>query len=482
MGRLQQRTISGVVCARIQRFGSMAITLVTNVILARLLSPNEFGCIGMLMIFISISNTFIDGGLGSALIQKKSPTDEDYSTVFYWNIALSIFLYVVLYTSANHIATFYRTPLLKEVLRWQGIVLLFNALNVIQLNQLRKQLQFKKLALVEISSACLSLFIAIIFALRGYGVWSLVIQQISISIIKTFLLWFVSSWRPILAFSTKSFKDLFKFGSFILLSNLFSTFSNEIQGLLVGRMCTSASLGLYNQAFRLEGSIATAVSGIIDQVTYPVMSSIQDQRERLIFLLKKFVQIPAYICAPIMGLLIVIAKPIILFIYGVNWLDCVPYFQILCSAGLAVCLQGSANNSIAAVGKSKMFFKWTIIKRSITILLCVLGILIGGMYGLLWACSIGAWSVYFINAYLVDRCIGYRVFNQVMDILPFVCLTIAVSIISWYIGRVMPFGIIINTFMQIILHFSLYFACSSFLKYDAFIFIKNILLVKLCRK
>ena len=352
----------------------MTITFAANVILARLLSPSDFGCVGMLMIFIGLSNTFIDGGFGAALIQKKEPTQEDYSTIFYWNILLSIILYILLYITAPLIAKFYHIPLLSIVLRVQGVVLIFNALSVVQNNLFRKQLRFKQLSVVEIVSAILSLILAIAAALNGWGVWSLVIQQIALSVFKTGLLWTLGNWYPNIVFSFASFRELFKFGSFMLLANLFSTLSNEIQGLLVGRVFSPAILGLYTQSYRLEGSMATAVSGVIDQVTYPVMSSIQDEKGKLILALRKFVQIPAYICALVMGLMIVVAKPLILLVYGENWLDCVPYFQILCTAGLAVCLQGSANNSIVAIGKSSVFFKWTIVKRSVTIILCVVGI------------------------------------------------------------------------------------------------------------
>ncbi len=472
---LKQKTLSGVIWSSVQRFGSMGITFAANVILARLLSPSDFGCVGMLMIFISISNTFIDGGFGSALIQKKQPTNEDYSTIFYWNILLSVVLYILLFWCAPFIANFYRIPILSSVLRFQGIVLLFNAISVVQYNQLRKQLRFKQLSIVEIISAVISLAFAIIAAMNGFGVWSLVIQQIMLSVLKSIFLWVVSKWKPLLAFSTKSFKELFRFGGFILLSNLFSTFSNEIQGLLVGRMFTPVALGLYNQAHRLEGSLATSASSVIDQVTYPVMSSMQDERLKLISALKKFIQIPAYICAPIMGLLIVIAKPVILLVYGNQWMECVPYFQILCTAGLAVCLQGSANNSIAAVGKSNVFFKWTIIKRSITISLCIIGITIGGMYGMLWSCSIGAWVVYLINAYLVEKHIGYMVYSQIIDVLPFIILSVAVSFVTYWVGAYFFISLAPITILQFFLYTSLYLIASSLLKLKPYLYIKQII-------
>ena len=475
MKSLQQKTISGIIWSSVQRFGAMTITFAANVILARLLSPSDFGCVGMLMIFIGLSNTFIDGGFGAALIQKKEPTQEDYSTIFYWNILLSIILYILLYITAPLIAKFYHIPLLSIVLRVQGVVLIFNALSVVQNNLLRKQLRFKQLSVVEIVSAILSLILAIAAALNGWGVWSLVIQQIALSVFKTGLLWTLGNWYPNIVFSFASFRELFKFGSFMLLSNLFSTLSNEIQGLLVGRVFSPAILGLYTQSYRLEGSMATAVSGVIDQVTYPVMSSIQDEKGKLILALRKFVQIPAYICALVMGLMIVVAKPLILLVYGENWLDCVPYFQILCTAGLAVCLQGSANNSIAAIGKSSVFFKWTIVKRSVTIILCVVGIWIGGMHGMLWMSVLGAWVVYVINAYLVDKYIGYRFIDQFKDILPFIVLATLDAILVYYIGSYMCLNIFVVAIIQCVLYISVYLVISWLFKFESFVYIENVL-------
>lgn len=482
MSNIRQKTLNGVVWSGIQRFGTMSITFVSNIVLARLLLPEDFGCIAMLMIFISLANTFIDGGFGSALIQKKNPTNEDYSTIFYWNIFLSFILYIILYVSAPLIADFYCIPLLTLVLRVQGIVLFFNALSIVQQNQLKKQLQFKKLSIVYIFSAIISLVVALVTAYNGWGIWSLVVQNISISVIHAILFWVANKWRPLFIFSWKSFKELFSFGGFMLVSSLFSTFSNEIQGLLVGRMFNPATLGLYNQAYRLEGSAATATSSIIDQVTYPVLASLQDDKTQLINALKRFIQIPAYICSLVMMILIVVAKPLIILLYSDKWIDCVPYFQILCIAGLAVCLQGSANNVIAAIGKSKVLLTWTIVKRSMTIILCLIGILVAGMDGLLWSCVLGAWGVYFINAYLVDKHVGYSFWKQIGLIMPSSIIAISIGLVVYYIGTLLSFGMYTTALIQVALCIILYFMISYMFKLQAFEYVYNVVLNKLKKK
>lgn len=475
MASTKQKAFTGVMWSSVQRFGVMAITFVSNIILARLLSPDDFGCIGMLMVFISLSASFIDGGFGSALIQKKVPTSEDYSTIFYWNVFLSIVLYGVLYLCAPLIASFYRIPLLADVLRVQGVVLFFNALSIIQQNQLRKKLLFKKLAIVNITSAILSLGVAIFMAFKGFGVWALVAQQITISVVNAVMFWVVGHWTPDKVFSWKSFKELFRFGGFMLLSHLFGTLSNEIQGLLVGRMFNPATMGLYTQAYRLEGSAATVTSSIIDQVTYPVLASYQDDRPRFISALRRFIQLPAFVCSLVMMVMIVVAKPLIILLYSEKWVDCVPYFQILCTAGLAVCLQGSANNAIAAIGMSKVFFVWTIIKRSLTIILCVIGILVGGMPGLLWGCVAGAWTVYLINAYLVSKHVGYAFHRQILDILPFILIACAIGVAVFFIGSMFPWNVYIIALIEVTLCVLLYWLVASVCHIDAYGYLLDLL-------
>lgn len=459
----------------------MAINFASSVVLARLLTPDDFGCIAMLMIFISLSKTFIDGGFGSALIQKKKPTKEDYSTIFYWNIALSLLLYIIIFLFAPYIASFYRIPLLTRVLRVQGIVLFFNALSIIQQNQLRKNLQFKQLSIIYVVSALLSLALAIVLACRGFGVWSLVAQQISISGLHALLFWIVGKWKPMLVFSFSSLKELFKFGSFMLFSSLVSTFAVEMQGLLVGRKFNAATLGLYNQAFRLEGSAATAASSVIDNVTFPVLSSVQDDKKAFISALKRFIQIPSYICCIMMTILIVIAKPVIILIYSSKWVECIPYFQVLCVGGVAVCLQGIAKNSLAAIGESKVIFKWNLIQRILTIVLCVLGIVIAGMKGLLWSGVAGTWAVYIINSFLISKYVGYSFYKQTMDILPSILISLVVGVIAYYGGALINAHMYVVAIVQALFCLLFYAIISRILKIEPFLYLKGIVISKISK-
>lgn len=475
MANLTQQTSSGLVWSTIQRFAVMAVTFISNVILARILAPDDFGCVAMLMIFIGLANTFIDGGFGSALIQKKEPTQIDYSTIFYWNLVLSVVLYVIIFLGAPLVARFYRIDLLTSVLRVQGVVLLLNALSIIQQNKLQKELRFKTLAIVNIISSVLSLIVAILAALSGWGVWSLVVQQLSLSAFIAISVFIATRWKPLWAFSYESFSSLFKFGGFILLSNLFSTIANEIQGLLVGRSFSSATLGLYNQAYRLEGSAANTVSSVMNQVTYPVLASLQDDKQKMQSALKRFIQVPAFVCCPIMTFVIVAAKPIIVLIYTEKWIECYPYLQVLCLAGLAACLQGSANQAITAIGKSNVFFHWTIVKRALTIILSIIGIAMWGMNGLLWGCVVGTWAVYIINGYLVQKYIGYPLYQQFLVILPYILLSVIVGYGALYMGNHLALHMYWIAVIQFVFISVLYLGLSWLLKLDSLIYVYGVL-------
>lgn len=408
----------------LQRFGTMGISFISNIVLARLLTPDDFGCIGMLMIFIALSNTFIDGGFGSALIQKKRPTSEDYSTIFYWNIFLGVVLYAVLFFCAPLIADFYNIPLLTEVLRVQGIILVINALGIIQANQLRKQLKFKAIAQVTLAASIFSVVVAIAMAYMGYGVWSLVAQQITSSLVATLLYWIYSYWRPIMVFSKKSFKELFSFGSFMLMNNLINTFCNNLNGLLIGKFFNASSMGYYTQAKKLEDVFSLSIEGVVIQVTYPVLVEVKDDYARLKNALKQFNALLLYIITPLMLFLNLFSVPIITFLFGEKWLPSVPFLEILAFQGIALAIQGINTNAVASIGQSKALFVATIIKRVVQILMLVAGIYLGGIYGLLWGATLFSYFAAYYNAYLVHKYINYTLINQLKDLLPIIFLNV----------------------------------------------------------
>lgn len=470
---LKKKTVSGMIWSALQRFGTMGISFVSNIVLARLLTPDDYGCIGMLAIFITVSNTFVDGGFGSALIQKKEPTQKDYSTIFWLNLFISVVIYGILYISAPAVSRFYDIPLLSSVLRVQGIVLIINALNIVQTNQLRKSINFKRLAVIYIVSQIVGAVCAIVLAYMGWGVWALVAQQIIASSITSVMLWVMNRWLPQLCFSFDSFKQLFSFGGFILASNLINTFCNNVQGLLIGKFFNPAILGYYTQARKLEEIASQSFSSVVDQVSYPVLSKLQFDNVLMRNVLQKLTSSLAYITFPLMLILILITEPLIMLLYGEKWLPCVPYFQILCIAGIAICLQGISYNAVASKGASKDLFIWTIVKRSVALVILVVCMYFGGMIGLMWGCSIGSWVILLSNLYLVRKYIRYGFLQQIKDLLPIIALSLLTFVVVYSINVFLNIGLYSRGVVSIILYVVIYVVLSILLKIKSYFLFKE---------
>lgn len=444
---LKRRTISGMLWVGIQKFGTLGITFISNIFLARMLTPDDYGLVGMLAIFIAISNSFIDAGLGSALIQKTKPTQTDYTTVFYWNILFSIFLYCIIFFVAPWIEEFYGNIYgLSKILRIQGIVIIINALTIVQFNQLRKRMRFKELARINISSAVVSVIIAIISALYGLGVWSLVIQQISLSLCNVVLLWWFIRWKPTGHISFKSLRGLFGFGFYLMCAGLLNTISNNLNGVLIGKFFSATTLGYFTQAKKLEDVSSLGILNVVEQVTYPVLVEVKEDYIRMANILKNFNIILLFFVMPLLYSIAIMAKPIIVVLYSDKWLASAPMLQILAIAGIFVCMQGSSYNAIAAIGKSKVLFNWTIIKRTTNCIILVALLLIFGFKGLLWGLVMSALFILLCNMYLVAKYIGYGFCQQIVDLLPTILLTtcpfLLILLIKNYIKP--PFNFMVN--------------------------------------
>ena len=472
---LKQKAASGIIWTAVQKYSTMIIGFVSGIILARLLTPDDYGAIGMLAIFMSLAQVFIDAGFGSALIQKKNPTQEDYSTVFYFNIGMSLVLYFVLFFCAPLIANYYRMPILSNILRVQGLILFIYAFNIIQLNKIRKSLLFKKLSIVTIITSVVSLIVTVVMAYTGCGVWSLVTQNFISAIIPCVYFWITTNWHPTNVFSWKSFKELFGFGSYMLFTHLFTTLSQKISGLLVGRWYNPATMGYYSKASSTQEYATLSISGVILQTTYPLYSKVQDDRERLMNMIKRISSTLAYLTVPMLTLLILIAKPLFVLLYSERWLDCVPYFQVLCIAGLAACLQGVNYQVIAAIGKSKTMFVWVIIKQSLGIVLQVVGLIVWGMKGLLIGLVISSWFSYFVDITLVSKYVGYKNYKQLLDILPMFLASGVAFLISYYLSNLFTLGLYADGILKAALFLTTYLIWSLLFKPEAFSYTLSIL-------
>ena len=470
------------VWSAIQKYSTMLITFISGIILARLLMPEDYGAIGMLLIFMSLAEVFIDAGFGSALIQKKNPTQTDYSTVFYFNIVMSVILYVVIYLSAPAIAEFYRMPILCKVLRVQGLILFIYAFNIIQRNQIRKNLKFKVLSKVTITTSIISLIVTVILAYMGFGVWALVAQYFLGALIPCVFFWLTMNWRPTWEFSWASFRELFGFGSYMFLTHLFTTFSQRITGLLVGRWYNPETMGYYTKASSFSKYATLSISGVMIQTTYPLYASVQDDRERLINMVKRITSTLAYITVPMLSILILIAKPLIVLLYSDRWLPSVPYFQILCIGGMAGCLLSVNQQTIAAIGKSKVFFTWTIVKECVGIASQIIGLIIWGIWGLLAGKVFASWFSYIVNISLVSKHVGYKHYQQLIDLSPiFLASTLSMAV-GYFVGDWLGLSFYVDALVKVVIFATMYIGWSVVFKPESYTYTLSIVRTLMSKK
>lgn len=476
---LKQKTISGMIWNATERFGSSLLLFISNLILARLLMPDDFGCIGILLVFISVSEAIVDGGFGSALIQKKNPTQADYSTIFYWNIALSLFMYFVLFQLSPAIASFYNIPLLEDILKVQGIILITNALILIQQNILKKNIAFKQIAQINILAIFIGTVGGIFMAFIGYGVWSLVWKSIITGLIQCAVYWTTTKWKPTFVFSFQSFKSLFNFGGFMFLNTLFNALYLNIFSLIIGKVFNSATLGYFTQARKLEDVPRDTLTSIVNNVTFPVFSKIQDDKIKVVTTTRKCIQSLCFINIPLMLMFIVIANPLFISLFSEKWMASIPYFQILCVNGIVLAQLEVNYNLIASQGKSKTNFKIRIIQRIIGICFILVG-LHWGMTGLL----VGFVSAQYISLLIArifsGKLVGYGMIAQTKDILPIFVPSATATAVSYglsnYLSSFLPvFQCIILSTLFIIT----YIVFSILLKVESVNIYKDLLLSKI---
>ena len=464
---LRKKTVTSLLWTSLEKFGMMGMAFVSNLILARLLMPEDFGAIGMLNIFIAISGAFMIGGLSSAIIQKKEVSNDEMSTVFIWNMVVSILCYIILFFSAPIIARFYDIAILKNILRVYGLTLILVALSVVQQAWMQKQLKFKELATRNLISSFMGLAVGIVMAFSGFGVWSLVFSNLVQQLIASLMIWKISSWRPKLIFDTKSFKELFSFGGMMLLTSLVDRIYANIQGLLIGKHYTASDLGMYNQAKKLEEIPNGSMSYIVSKVTFPVFSKLQDNKDLLLSALRKNLIAITYLNFPLIVLLVVIAKPLILLLYGEKWLFAVPYFQLLCIGGLLYTLNSINSNIVKSLGKGRLFLMTDIIIKSVGFALLIIGVKFS-VYGVLIATVIMQYVTYIIFSIINNKLINYGFLQQVKDVFGSLILTVAIGFVVYWLGTIIPLSIYIIMVIQILLFVALYVAMSHIIGLKAY--------------
>lgn len=412
----------------VDKFGIVILQFVINLVLARMLTPDDFGLVGMIMVVVAVSSILADGGFGAALIQKSDADEEDFSTTFYINIVVATLLYGLIYLSSPYIAIFLGNPIFEQLLRVLSVVIVINSLGVTPKAKLRRDMAFKHIAIANIIAYVIAAAVAIAMAAAGYGLWGLIAIHIVNSLLSNLLLSVFAKWRPSLTFSMRSLKRLFGYGQYILISDILSNLCFHIQSTLVGKYFAPSIAGQYSQAKKMEEVACITLPSAMNQVLFPLYSKLQNDMESLRKKLRINTKTIAFIIFPLLTLLMIIAEPLINFLFGEKWLDAVPYFQVLCIGGYFCALQYLNYYAIAATGRSKVLFYAGVFKSLFLILSVLLAVHIS-MGAVLAAMVLSNIVNYLTNAALAAHYLGYKLSRQIGDVLGILIKSLIVGLI-----------------------------------------------------
>lgn len=422
MMSLKQKTLSGLIWTFIQQFSVQLISFCITIILARILLPKEFGLLAMLSVFIAVGNSLLEGGLTSSLIRSSGLSQEDYSTVFFFNLGGSIVIYLLVFMMAPYISAFYHQDILTLVLRVYALDFILNAFFGVQNARLTKEMNFKIQMAIQIPSVFIGGLLGVGLALNGFGVWSLVWMNLLQSFISTLLHWMYSGWLPSPVFSKRCFKQHFHFGYKMTLTGLLDILYRNIYVLIIGRYFSITQLGFYSRADSVSQLPVSNISAVINKVTYPMFATIVDDDLQLKRVYKKLMQQVLFWNAPVLIFLAVVGEPLFRLLLTSKWLPAVPYFQILCMAGVIYPLHAYNLNILKVKGRSDLILKLEMIKK----VLCVagiLGVVSFGIYGLLYFQLGFNFLGYYINSIYSSKLINYPVREQISDIFPILVIS-----------------------------------------------------------
>ena len=460
MGKLKQKVIKGTFWVMMERFSTQAVTFIIGVILARLLTPTDYGTVALLSVFTSIAGVLADSGLGSALIQKKEATELDFNSVFYLSLAVTTILYAILFFIAPIVARFYKIPELCPILRILSCVLFFNAVNSIQNAELNRKLLFHLSFRISLISTITSAVVGLALAFLGYGVWTLVWSSIAAGVVGVISRWWIIAWRPHLMFSWHSIKPLFRYGWKLSLSALIWTFSNNLYGLVIGKCYSRADLSFVNRGNHLPELVMSNVNGALVSVAFPALSKIQDDRVRMRETMRRMMVVSTFFVFPLMMVFAVTSKSIIFFLFGEKWLPAVPYAMIACFTFALAPFSSINNYGIQAMGRSDVVLKITIINRTIGLIILVAFLSQSVLAWCLAAAFLSSPITVIINSWPNRKLLDYTLKMQMLDVFPtmLVCAIVSLPIVAINFipvsSQFVRFGVLI---MQWVLAFLCFF-------------------------
>lgn len=476
---LRTKIFSSLIWKFLERGGTQGIQFILQMVLARLLTPKDYGTVALITIFIAISTVFVQSGFNTALIQKKDIDEEDISSVFYVSLFIAAIMYIILYFFAPTIANFYKILELTSIIRVMGLVLFLNSFNSIQNAIVSRNMEFKRLFYSSLGAIIISGILGIVLAYKGFGVWALAYQQLMNQFSICIILWFIVKWRPKLLFSIKKVKKLFSFGGKLLCSSLIDTIYRELVNLIVGKVYSPAMLGYYNRGDQFPKVIVSNFNGSIQSVIFPALASVQHDKVRVKEIMRRAIMMSSYIVFPAMVGLIVVSEPMIRLVLTERWLTCVPYLRVFCLSYALWPIHTANLQAINAIGRSDIFLKLEIIKKIIGVSIIIVTSRYSPYIMAIGTVFSGIISS-FINSYPNKKLLNYSYLEQMKDILPSLFISIIMGIII-YLIQLLVYRDILTIILQVILGGILYVMLSYIFKNKSFFYLVNILKSKVGR-
>ena len=452
-----------------ERCSAQMVSLVVSIVLARLLAPEDYGVIALVTVFTTIMQVFVDSGLGTALIQKKNADDLDFSSVFYFNFAVCLVLYAVMFAAAPFISRFYNNAALTPLVRVISLTIVISGVKGIQQSYVSRNMLFKRFFYATLGGTIFSAFLGIGLAYAGFGVWALVAQQLSNAAIDTLILWLTVPWRPKKMFSWDRLKGLLSYGWKLLASGLLDRVYSSLRSLIIGKMYSPADLAFYERGNQFPDVIITNINTSIDSVLLPTMASSQDDRATVKSMTRRAIKTSTYIMAPLMMGLAFCAEPIVRLVLTEKWLPCVPFLRIFCITYMFYPIHTANLNAIKALGRSDLFFKLEIVKKivGLTILLSVMWF---GVMAMAYSLLLSSVLSQIINTWPNRKLLDYSYPDQLKDILPSILLAVGMGICVWLVS-LLHLSDVITLLLQIPLGAAIYIGVSAALHLDSYVFL-----------
>lgn len=468
---LKDKTVRGVGWSAADSILSQGITFVVGLVLARLLSPSEYGLIGITTIFITVFNAIIDSGFSQAIIRKKEASNDDYNTMFITNMVLSVIMFLILFLSAPAIARFFERPELVSLTRVMGVVLIINALSITQNTVLTKRIDFKTKTKASLISAILSGVVGIAMAFMDYGVWALVGQQITKQLTNTICLWIFNKWWPNFQFNRQSFTYMWGFGWKLLASSLIDTTWRELYQVVVGKFYSPATLGQFSRAKEYASIFSSNLNSIVSRVSFPVLAEIQDDKIRLVAAYRRIIKTTMFVTAVCMISMGGVAETMIYCLIGPKWHQAATFLPLICISMSLHPLHAINLNMLKVQGRSDLFLKLEILKKIVTIGPICLGIFVD-IYWMVAGSVFSGIIAFFLNSYYSGKMIGYSSWMQIKDVAPSYGLAFLIAF-SVYFLKFLPLSYWVILPMQIVVGVMVFFVVCETTKMEEYLEVKN---------